>query len=436
MDREQDGTLSNGQLALIIAIVIVAALLRIWWNDVPRYSPADETVYADTTRQLLHDGFFHGYPSVVASFLSDPGMAVYPSPLRYGYFALSTLTAGIAGHASPDVLAGLSTLCGILMVPLVFFLSLRLFGKRAAMVAAAFTAFSCIELALGRRALQDEVVCFVVFLALTLLLLTLEDDSRGSASRLALLVGAIAAMTLAFAVKESFLLLVPALLAVLLVYRRPRQLRLRHAMLFLLPPLFYYLGFCALAHDFTSFFGLGRMVTSAMTAPYVVQYQGGPPHRLLFDYFITAPFVSLLATAAVAIVAMGTSSGRRERSLALFLVISLAVFGVLPSKNLRFTVMVDPVVRMLAAWFVATRGFRVRTMVAAAAANAAVELELFYRIFAQGGVYDPVTQELLKAVGALPHTDATAPSRMLFPWICAAIFAAAWIWPRSRPQSR
>jgi len=270
----------------------------------------------------------------------------------------------------------------------------------------------------------------VVFLALAMLLLVLERDEGRVKGRMALQCGAIAAMTLAFAIKESFLLLYPALLAVLFVYRKPRQLRLRHALLFLVPPLLYYLGFCALAHDFTSFFSIGKMITSAMAAPYVMQYQAGPPHRPMFDFFITAPLVSILAIGAVALVALDRTSGRRERALVLFLVLALVVFGLLPSKNLRFTIVIDPVVRLLAAWLIATRGLTVRTLVAFAAASAVIELELFYTVFARGGVYDPVTQTLLQALGSLPHTDVTATGHMFYPWICAAIFGAVWLWPR------
>jgi len=413
--------LTNTQLVLAIALFAVAALLRMWWNDVAEYSPADEAVYADATRQLADEGFFRGYPELSASFIRDQRMAIYPSPLRYGYLALTTLAATVAGNAEPHTLASLSTIAGILIVPLVFFLALQLFGSRVAMLASAFTAFSCIEIAMGRRALQDEVVCFAVLLALTLVMLA---GSAGGAPRprLSLTLGVIAALTFAFTIKEAFLLLYPAFIAVVLIYRRPR---LRDVAMFAAPPFLYYLGFCALAHDFTSFFKIGHMITSAMAAPYVAQYQAGPPHRPLIDLFITAPLVSLLAVAALPLV-----KEKRERALVLFIVLALAVFGVLPSKNLRFTIVVDPVVRILAAWLVVSRAASARVIAAFAAASAVIEIELFETIFAKGAVYDPVTQALLQAVGAVPHADVAATGRMLFPWICALILAITWILPR------
>jgi hypothetical protein len=37
-------------------------------------------------------------------------------------------------------------------------------------------------------------------------------------------------------------------------------------------------------------------------------------------------------------------------------------------------------------------------------ANAAIELALFYAVFVAGGVYDPVTSELLRALRMLPRS--------------------------------
>jgi 4-amino-4-deoxy-L-arabinose transferase-like glycosyltransferase len=414
--------LTGRQLALAVAIFAAAALLRLLWNDVPRFVAADEAVYANSTSQLTQYGFFDSYPRMVAAFTNDPRLALYPSPLRYGYFAMATIASHVAG-AGPHTLASLSTLCGILVVPLLFLLALRLFDAQTALIAAAFVAVSCIELALGRRALQDEVVCLFILLALTTLMLALEDD------RFVLQCAVIAAFTVAFSLKESFLLLYPALLSVLFCYCKPRQLRLRHAMMFLLPPLFYYLGFCVLTRDLTSFFVVGRITTSTIGAPYALQFQSGPPHRPLFDLFVTAPLVSILASTAAVIMMMDKSANRRERALVMFVLVAMALFCILPSKNLRYAMVLDPAVCLLAAWLIAKR-VSVRTAIGVVLANAVIEVELFYRIFLRGGVYDPVTQALLAAVGAVPHRDPAANEPMLFPWICAAIFLIAWLWPK------
>jgi hypothetical protein len=412
--------MSSAQRAALVAIVVAAAALRIWWNDVERYSPADETVYSGVTRHLIDRGFIGGYPDVVKSFLTEQRLQSFPTPFRYGYFALTRLTAAIYGAPEPHALAWLSTIAGILVVPLLFVLGRRLFGIRTALLAAAFAAFSCIELALGRRALQDEVFCLAVLLAVTTLIIALEEEAPSTLQ----IAGAIAAMTFAFAVKETFVLLFPALIGLAVVYRR---FRVRHLLLFAVPPLLWFLGFCALARDFGSFFRAARIAAGANAAPYALAYQSGPPHRPLFDLFLTAPLVSMLAAAAVVVVVLaGRDHGRRECALVVFLVLAVAAFGIAPSKNLRFVVVVDPFIRLAAAWLVATLARGSVPLVAFGAASAAIELELFTAIFIKGGVYDPVTQTMLEALAAVPRDD-VHPVTLIFPWLCAAIAAAAWI---------
>ncbi len=244
-------------------------------------------------------------------------------------------------------------------------------------------------------------------------------------------------MTMSFAIKESFLYLIPAFAAVLLLNRSPRELRLRHVALFALPPFLYFAGFCLLARSVGSFFHIGNLVTSAMKATYVVQYQSGPPHRLLLDFFITTPLVSILAAAAIVFIVLTASKRGSERSIALFVIVAVAVFALVPSKNLRFHVMLDPLFRLLAAWVIASTAVAANeckawTLAAVAAANAAIEIEIFDTIFIKHGGYDPVTQTLLQALGALPRENTAADHTMLFPFICAALVALWWMWPRGR----
>ena len=95
--------------------------------------------------------------------------------------------------------------------------------------------------------------------------------------------------------------------------------------------------------------------------------------------------------------------------------------------------MLDPAIRLLAAWMVA-RTLRASTLVAIAACNAAIELELFRATFLDGAVYDPVTQSMLEAVGAVPHV--VAPHPMIFPWVCGAIIVGTWLYQSLTPAPR
>jgi len=219
--------------AALIAILAVAIVLRVHWNDVSQYSPADESVYTSYTQHLLDRGFAAGYPEIVRWF-DDPRMWRYPNPLRFGHLALTTAAAEIYGAAEPRALAWLSTVAGILVVPLLYLLASRLFDRRTGLLAAAFGAVSAIEIAMGRRALQDEVFCAAVLIALILVIQMMERGNRWD------IAAAVAALSAALAIKESLLLLDPAFAAVILAYRKFRP---RHLLLFALPPIVDYTAF-------------------------------------------------------------------------------------------------------------------------------------------------------------------------------------------------
>ena len=92
--------LTRSQRLSFIAIVVAATVLRLGVNDVQTFSPADETIYVDLSARLARDGFFSGYPATARTWVDNPRWWIYPSPLRFGYLALTTadrvLTWGLA----------------------------------------------------------------------------------------------------------------------------------------------------------------------------------------------------------------------------------------------------------------------------------------------------------------------------------------------------
>jgi hypothetical protein len=209
--------------------------------------------------------------------------------------------------------------------------------------------------------------------------------------RPAWLVAWIVLTTLAFAAKEHFLLIYPVVLSIWWV--RERRIRWVWA----LPPFLFFAVFCALAGDVGSFFRIARIIVSAMQAPYVVQFQSGPPQRLLIDFLAIAPLVTIAFIAAACHINRGPNWSGQFSTLLMAAGI-LVVHSLVPSKNLRFVVAVDPFMRLLVASWLP----RTRSTTAALIGNAVVELTLFYYIFVRFGVYDPVTSQLLRALGMVP----------------------------------
>jgi 4-amino-4-deoxy-L-arabinose transferase-like glycosyltransferase len=385
----------------VAPLLILAAAIRIAVDNVTSFSRADETVYLLYAKALAAG---QGYPAVIRSFVDDRGMWVLPNPLRWSYLGAATLACSFSsGDCSHHALAVLSTIAGIVAVVLTYWIGRHLFGLPVALAATALAATSPLQLALGRRALSDEFFCAAVLASIASLLLYLRAEGR---RKVVWLVAWIVTTTLTIAAKEQFLFIYPVVLLYWWLDRRSLQWRvlLRDAVLWAVPPALFFAVFCLLARDVTSFFRIARIITGVMGAPYADQLQSGPPHRLLLDSLAVAPLVTMLFIALAVMMALRPGAFPREqRHLALLAAGIFAVHAVIPSQNLRYIVSADPFVRLaVAAFLVNELRDRPRILLAALLVNTFVELKLFYDIFMTGGVYDPVTQNLLRALRMVP----------------------------------
>jgi hypothetical protein len=363
------------------ALLVVAAALRIFFDNVTVFFPSDETVYLCFTRTLAEGGA-SAYPRLVQTFIADRGGWIFPSPLRWAYLGASTLFCSASGACTHRALATLSTVAGIAAVALTYWLGLRLFDRPAALIATALMATSPLQLAMGRRALADELFCAM---ALASFVALVEWTHR---RHVAWLAAWVVLTTLTIAVKEQFLFIYPVVL--LFWWLHERKIR----WVWVLPPFLFLAIFCLLARDVTSFFRIARIVTSEMGAPYAEQLQNGWPHRVVIDLLAVAPLVIIAAIAAAASVRM-----TEQRRLLVLAGGILAVHALLSSKNLRYLIPADPLLRLLvASWLPRGRWWTVALI-----ANAAIELAIFHAVFVTAAVYDPTTSELLRALKMLPH---------------------------------
>ncbi|MDC0741774.1 tetratricopeptide repeat protein [Polyangium mundeleinium] len=411
--------------AVLLGIVGLGAALRILWNDVASYAPADEAYYVSSTQFLLREGL-SAYPRLVAAHLERADLAASPTPLRWGYFVMTSLACAADAPCDGRALAWLSTLAGIVSIVFTYLLGARLVGPRAGLVAAALTVTSPLQLALSRRALQDEVYCAVFLAAAWALVRLVQDErealrARGRAMALFVLLA-----TLAFAVKEAFVFPYAGLAAATVLASRSR-VRPAEALLFLAPPVLFFAGFVLLGRDASAFVELLRLTRASFLDDYGIQYQSGPPHRPLFDLFVLAPIVCVLVAFALARLAERPREHRGALWLVSFLLVSLAAFAGLP-KNLRFLVVLDPILRLLAAWALVTFPWAGRARGAAFAAawvipSAVLELALFHETFITFRTYDPTTYDVLRALGALPGPAARAGASA-FPFVFFAALGA------------
>ncbi len=380
-------------------VVLVGAALRVAWNDVTEYSRADETVYLQYARTVSANP--GAYRAVVRGYIADPNSWVFPLPSRFAGVAI-TSAACVVAPCSYRTLAWVETLAGIATIVITYLLGRSLFGRRTAVLAAGLTATSPIQLAMGRRALEDELFLLTILLAL---LATVRIAQAKIVTRRSLILG-IGAFTLALATKETFLLYYPALAAALLILRRT-GLRPGDALLFVGPVLLFAALFGVLSGDPRSLITLAGIQQAGRNMSYIQQFQSGPPWEPFLDIYILAPLVGVAALISTGIVLTSNGDRRPFAAIGAYVGLLFAAYVFIP-KDARYFMPADAGMRMLAAWGVVSGASLVRLIAplligAAGIANAVVELLIFDAVFLRGNVYDPVLANLLRALDAIPR---------------------------------
>ena len=389
---------------LLLVVLLVGAALRLSANDVRIFSRADETHYLLVAQRLAAHPIA-GYAAAAQAFIDDPTMWVVPSLQRWGYFLTAGVTCRVFAPCSYHTLTWLSTLGGIAAMLLTWLFGRRLVGVAPALLGTALVAVSPLQLALGRRALTDEIVCATVLAALWAILRVLDAPRAQKAGRLVATAVALGALSLSF--KETFGLYAPGLFALWLWRWKRRGGLVRTDLLLLLTPLPYYLGYCLLTRSLTQHFEMMRITYSALATDYNLQFQSGPLHRYLIDLVALSPLPMLLAIAgAAALPLLRGEDNDGPAQLAVLSGLSLLTFA-LVSMNLRFVPAIESMLCLLAAWYLlrVTRPLRSRNAVLAVALGAVVisDLWIFERVFIERGVYDPSASEILKALDCIPH---------------------------------
>jgi uncharacterized membrane protein len=391
---------SRWRLAAIALVVLAGAALRIAWNDVSDYSPADETVYLNYARSVAQDPA--AYPQIVRAYIADPNSWVFPLPSRFAGIAI-TSAACVLAPCTHRTLAWIETLAGIAVIVMTYLVARNLFGETTALLAAGFTATCAIQLGMGRRALEDELFLLTILFALWA---TVGIAQATLVPRRSVVVG-VAAFTLALATKETFLLYYPALVAVLLVLNRTR-LRLGHGLLFALPPVLFAGLFGLLTRDPFALVTLAGIQQAGRSMPYILEFQSGPAWEPLLDIYVLAPLVTIAALISMGVALVSRTERRRPAAaLCAYVALLFAAYVFIP-KDARYFMPADAGMRMLAAWGVIAAAPLLRPIAplliaGAAVANAVVELLIFDAVFLRANVYDPVLANLLRALDAIPR---------------------------------
>ena len=163
-------------LAACVAVLAVAVTLRVVWFGVADRSP-DEQLYTQFGRGIAHEGLAW-FPRTVAAYTGE-GDVEYPWVHRAGFLSLVALAQVVSGRHDPVAGELLSCTTSIAAVALTGVLAWVLLSPWCAVLAMLFLAVSPLDLALARRAWQDDVVALATLSIVALLLKALaRPDER------------------------------------------------------------------------------------------------------------------------------------------------------------------------------------------------------------------------------------------------------------------
>jgi hypothetical protein len=352
-----------------LVIFVFAALARIVLNDVDKFSRADETAMLRLSSQVTKRNY--DYRTECARWFDAPDAWYFPGIIRYGNILLVGGLMRLFGKVTFRVPSSISTVSGIASVALTWVIARRL-SPGSETYAIALAATSPLQLHLGRRALQDQLVCAAMLSAI-------------AAAITGHLVLACLSLAALLSIKETMLSSWPAFFGCFWLARVPL---LSAAAVLVVAPALFLIGLSILARDPLVIFRFFKPITSARHHPYG-RFQEGAPNRLPVDLLLTAPLVFMAAarsgmTAAVA-----------------FVLLQLGAHAVIPIiRALRMVTTGEAMLRIVAAAVIAK--WDPVVAVTFIAVNAYSELMLFRRVFVQEEVYDPVTPNLIRALGMSP----------------------------------
>ncbi|NQU39449.1 MAG: glycosyltransferase family 39 protein [Lentisphaerae bacterium] len=347
-----------------------------------------------------------GLRAVVAGWANDEYLRQGPLPFRVAFIGVGAACCHVLGEYTPFGFALVSFAGGLLLLLASLLLARRWMRGTAGMVVAGLLCgVSPLAMGLSRRALQDSGFAALVILALWSLDCFLEKRRGRDALMLSVI------LFLGFMTKESMLFIYPLLLLLFFIkggHRGSHGLGGLAAAV-ILPPLAALGVMVHVAGSFRVLYATYATYSHMQhIIPYALAYQRGPWFRYLVDFLLISPVVMLMAIPGVK--AKNGFIEHDRYALCALLVTGVAVFSCLPLMNLRLVLFLDTPLRILAAGGIVALGCRwgktprqgVWIAGGLAAIVALLDLSQFYIIFIRAGSYDPVTAQLIKALGFMP----------------------------------
>lgn len=388
--------------ANIWVVLGIALIWRMFTFETPDWMGYDEATYQRYAQTLSEQGF-SGIRELIGIWPQDEVLNKGPLPFRLFFIGCVALANQLYGEVSLVAQAALSALFGLGIVVVSFLLARRWCGPVVATATALLVAFSPLMTALSRRGLQDTCFSFIVLLTLWCLDRAVRHNKTLDFGLL------FVTLTAGFLTKESMVFFYPVFFMMVLIGAKlTLRTATKTAIVFLLAPLVHTVVVAIVSGGFSTMMATYRAYWDMQgQIPYALQYQQGPWFRYLIDFMLVAPIPLILALIGSASIPPDPRLRSGQLVAAMFLVVGLLVFSLAPILNIRFVLALDFPLRLAATLGIATlahtaarhKTLQTAIMVVLFAAVLAHDIRQFHTLFETGGIYDPVTAELIRANG-------------------------------------
>jgi 4-amino-4-deoxy-L-arabinose transferase-like glycosyltransferase len=392
--------LGKWSLVLIIVILSGGIFLRAWPTGGLRRVGYDEGTYSTYVAMAQKDGLWN-YGHVVRAYIKSQAKrpdAIVPAT-RVGFLVPAAAVAEITGLKPLAALHAVSLASSILLLLATAMIGFRQGGYARMLVLTSLMAVAPLQIHLAQRSLIDGYFAFWAVLCAWFLWENLESPRQKG--WLAAYGFSLFALVLT---KENaaFVFLALIIVSAAFAFYKLGRVSLPLVLVSVIAPAIAVMCLAVLAGGAGEWIAFYRsFVQKSATLSYPIRFQDGPWYRYLVDFTLLSPCVVALALGALLQL---RKESKPDIFWSLFLGVSFVAMSSVPyGMSLRFAAYWDFPLRWLAAsqLLQVSRGFDRRWALALLTGSilflASVDLFQYWRYFVHGGIYDPVTFELLRA---------------------------------------
>ncbi len=403
MNTEVQDLVNQYKYHLVVAFILLSCFF-IFINfplESQYFKGADESNYYRQGKLLAEHGL-SGFAKIRDVYLQTPELQDAPNPLRLG----ANLSAAFCLSVN-DSYRAMSMFCLLnfaLLLAGTFRFADRYWGSTVALFTVILMAFSPLEMAMARRALMD--IPAMTSMAFSCFAFWLWMDT----GKLKYMATLISFLTWSILLKEVNIILLPFFAIVLLFFKWKGKARLSfwEMLIALATPGVISLAALLLAYGYQGLLDLVNTIHHAVSnSSYSAVWGQGPWYRILVDYLLLSPYVMLLAVFYAGYHFTKENADKNTGFILALAVYLVIVFSLLP-KNVRYAILLDFPIRLLAANGIVLLLSHVKVRkiswlpVVLLLFLVVSDVMLFLHYFITNAIYDPISYNLLKVSRIIP----------------------------------